>query len=213
MSGSQLSIKTHSSSRLAITLCAFSTMTLILSTLRAVVSCLPAWVHFLGDEHNCGEPIIEFSLLSFSSSSSWKLLLVWASEEERNKLDEKLGKPQLQQIHDALLFARASKITDGICKQLLWNQTEQLSHAIDGWSGSHLTAFVQMPHGNLQALGPGFISVSDERIMSSRLRYTNTFVSNGCWQILWRTSEDDRTCSCNRQTSTCSCSCSRSENG
>jgi len=98
----------------------------MLSVLLDFVPRLLVWALFLGDDDNCGEPIGDSidddtllgSELLFGSESDPKLLLV-GTMKELKRLDEKFGRPQLQQIHDALLSAKASKTADGICRQFL----------------------------------------------------------------------------------------------
>jgi len=53
--------------------------------------------------------------------------------------------------------------------QLMWNQASQLSQQIA--LCFHVTSFVLAPHGNLGALGPGFVSVSNAFASRSMNKY------------------------------------------
>jgi hypothetical protein len=51
----------------------------------------------------------------------------------------------------------------------MWNQASQLSQQIA--LCFHVTSFVLAPHGNLGALGPGFVSVSNAFASRSMNKY------------------------------------------
>jgi len=130
-------MSSHRDSLLANTLWKFTTKDLIMG----VSFC--ERLRSTGDEQQRGEPmsvVLSNAESLLSDDSAPKLFLVPAAKDS-NRLVENCGIPQLQQIHDALVFASASNTREFIPRQSLWYQSEQLSQAMPGLLGSHFTAF------------------------------------------------------------------------